>query len=174
MQRPEPLSSRPRFARFWPWVAPALLLGQLGVLGVTAYLAVADPTFAIEPDYYRKALDWDATAAKRRALAELGWRLQMDVSSLESPLHERAVRLLLHDRDGRPIAEAEVDGEAFHHARAGDRRAIRFQPEGGAYCTTLPVRRAGLWEFRLRIQVGEQTVESTQLLDVAPASGVRP
>ena len=37
------------------------------VLVLFAVVASRDPSFAVEPDYYRKSLEWDATAAQARA-----------------------------------------------------------------------------------------------------------
>lgn len=163
------------FVRLWPWIVPALLVGQLAIAGVTVYLALADPSFASEPDYYRKALHWNETAAERRAEHELGWGLQVEVSELESLLHERTIHVALHDREGAPVENADVTAEAFHHARAGDRKALRFVAAApGSYEAPLTVRRSGLWELRFRVRVGDRGMATTRVLDIGPAGGVRP
>lgn len=164
-----------RTAGLWPWVVPALLVGQVGFSSVTVYLAVSDPSFAAEPDYYRKALDWDAAAVQRQAQSELGWRLDVDLASIESPLQERQIRVRLLDRDGRPIEGATVSAEAFHHARAAERFRLTFDADGeGGYVAPLAVRRTGLWELRLRTEAGGHTFVATQVLDIGPAVGVQP
>ena len=39
-------------------------------------IANADPSFSVEPDYYRKAVDWDSTMAQRARNEALGWQLR--------------------------------------------------------------------------------------------------
>jgi len=158
----------------WPLIVPGLLLLQVAVSGLTLYAALSNPSFAAEPDYYRKAMDWDATAARKRAEAALGWRLQVDVSSTTSASNERAVRVLVHDRDGKPVEGAAVSAEVFHHARAAERSEVVFSGDGaGCYAATLEMRRIGLWEFRLKVLRGEERVTATRVVDVGAALGVR-
>ena len=49
---------------YWPVVIVSLLVG--GAAANIGFMIVAnrDPTFAVEPDYYRKAVDWDRTMAQ--------------------------------------------------------------------------------------------------------------
>jgi len=173
MQRPEDRPVAKRSAGYWPWIVVAFLLGQAVASGITVYLAVSDPTFATEPDYYRKALAWDDTAAERRAEQELGWTVQLDVGSLASPTHERLVRVVLLDRGGAPLAGAEIEAEVFHHARAADRHTLHFAPADGAYHAELRVERPGVWEFRLKICAAGHTASVRREVLVAPALGVR-
>lgn len=174
MDHPSSAPTAKRRSNFWPWIVPTLLLCQVVVSAMTVYLAVADPSFATEPDYYRKSLQWDASAAQRRVVSEQGWRLQVGVSSLESAAHERAIQVLLHDREGQPIAGAEIEGEAFSHARASERFPLEFKPDGAAYAAALKFERVGLWEIRLQARAREHTFASTHVLDVAPATGTQP
>lgn len=162
----------PRRVHLWMLVAPALLLLQAGISTLTVYLSVSDPSFASEPDYYRKAVEWDTLAAQQRTQAQLGWRIDLDVATVEHTAGERWVRVLLYDWGGAPISDAHVTAEAFHHARAADRRQLEFTTgEPGQYAVLMAVERLGLWEFRVRVIVGEQVLTTTCVLDVAPALG---
>lgn len=167
----QPIPTRRRAYR-WMLVAPALLLFQAAISTLTVYLSVSDPSFASEPDYYRKAVEWDTQAAQQRTQAQLGWRIDLDVATVEHTAGERWVRVLLHDLGGAPILDAHVTAEAFHHARAADRRQLEFAAgEPGQYAVLMSVKRTGLWEFRVRAIVGAQVLTTTRLLDVAPAVG---
>ena len=58
---------------FWPAVIVGLLLS--GAAANIGFMIVAnrDQSFAVEPDYYRKAVDWDRRMAQETRNAELGW-----------------------------------------------------------------------------------------------------
>src|SRR5690606_17828420 len=60
-------------------LAPVLILGGglLG-LGVMTALAMDDPRFALERDYYRKAVEHDAQRAQEARNRELGWELYLE------------------------------------------------------------------------------------------------
>ncbi len=174
MTHPDEAAMNPRAGRAWPLIVVALLLGQVVLSGVTVLYAVSDPAFATEPDYYRKALSWDSDASRRRAAHELGWEIHLDVSTIESPLHNRNVRVLLRDRDGGPLRGADMTCEAFPHARAKDRLTLSFREIDGAYEAELPVRRIGIWELRLTLRHGDRSASITKIVDIGPAEGKRP
>ena len=88
----------PWFQRLlWPGLVFALLGGQLLLVCVLAYIAVADGSFAVEPDYYQKGLHWDATAEQLRANARLGWKARLQVEDSATVLGERALTCRLTD-----------------------------------------------------------------------------
>lgn len=51
--------------RLWPGMIFALLGLNACVVGVTLYLAHSDRSFAVEPEYDRKALAWQETAEQQ-------------------------------------------------------------------------------------------------------------
>lgn len=67
-------------AWMWPVGLITLMCGSVGICVMTAVVAARDPSFALEPDYYERALEWDETAAARDASATLGWRAHVEVS----------------------------------------------------------------------------------------------
>lgn len=152
----------------WPGIIPVLLLLQGGMCALTAYLAFSDKTFATEPDYYRKAMTWDADAAARRADAALGWITALDVASIEDAAGDRTVRLLLRDKDGGQIAGARIAAEAFAHSRASERHTLSFvaAEATGSYETKLHSPAPGIWEFRLMIDVGGKQHALVKIVDV--------
>ena len=58
---------------WWPWFVVALLVATAGGQGIMLYAATHDPTFAIEPDYYQKAVAFDTTIQQERGNLALGW-----------------------------------------------------------------------------------------------------
>lgn len=158
----------------WPLIVPGLLLAHVIFCCVTVYFAVSDPTFATEPNYYRKALNWDATAAQRSASAQLGWNVELAVASQETAEHQRDIRLRLVDRDGSPIAGVQAVAEVFPHARANERATLRFSAQDATnFIAPLRVERPGVWEVRITATAADRTFATTQLIDIAPAVGVR-
>ncbi len=129
--------------RFWRWV-PVLLLGT-SLLGWSfmVFLALDDPGFSVEPDYYKKSARWDEQARQRAANARLGWQVQVHASGPET------VELLVRGARNEPLTGARVQAEAFAVSRASERHAIQFQENTpGHYTAKLPSQRRGLWEFR--------------------------
>ena len=142
-----PEASQRRRGLLWVWLPVALLsLSFLGAI-TTAAIAVSDPSFAVEPDYYQKALNWDEHQAALERSARLGWKATLRIGA---GVVGSEVVVELRDRSGGPVDGASVRLEAFHNARRAHVVAARMQPAGGgAYRAEMPLRRAGLWEFRL-------------------------
>lgn len=155
------------------WVWPAIVVGLL-VLGAGANIgllivATHDPSFAVEPDYYEKAVHWDDKRAQDAVNLALGWRAEVEAE----PVLDRgrpAARVVVHlaDREGRPVEGAAVTLETFHLARAADvlHGSLRAGAAGD-YEVVLPLRRAGLWEFRLDVVRGDAHFTATETREVA-------
>ena len=143
--------------RLWPWMLGGLLLFGVGVNVGFLLVATGDPSFAVEEDYYGRALRWDETTREAAHNAELGWRVDVRPSPSAKGPGWTDLSLSVLDRAGTPVTGGRVSAEAFHHARAGDRLRVDFAPSGDAYAATLPTRRAGLWELRVRVERGAET-----------------
>jgi nitrogen fixation protein FixH len=141
---------------WWP-------IGITGVLAATVaaniwvmVVANEDPSFAIEPDYYRKALAWDTTLAESRRNATLGWRL----TSAMGPIAPDGGVLLtarLTDSTGAGLAGAVVQVAALHVGRAADVHRVALADSGrGDYAARLDARRPGQWELRFDATLGSE------------------
>jgi nitrogen fixation protein FixH len=169
------VTSESRHRLFWVGLILALLGGQMVLLTVAVYLAESDASFAIEPDYYRKGLNWDATAAQLRENVRLGWTLGLELGEKVSVLCERTVTCTLADKAGRPLDGATVDLIAFPHARGNERASATLIPAGdGRYESKVRFARRGLWEFRFVVQREGQTFTEVQRRDVYPHGESRP
>lgn len=155
---------RPRGGRRWALVPVALLGGLLGAQLIVLAQVLHDPGFALENDYYQKAVSWDATRAQQRKSAALGWNVVCHVT----PLAGRSeVRVRLSDGAGRPITNAALHLSAFHNARAGQVFELDASERApGEYETELAARRSGEWEFRIRATRGSDVFEHTLRLDL--------
>jgi hypothetical protein len=143
----------------WALVPVALLLASTVGVGSMAAIAVRDPGFALEKDYYSRAVHWDREQAQQAENQRLRYTL-----ALASVPVNGGVELVVHvaDPDGAPIAGATLRAEAFANARSADRRDLVFA-EGarGSYHAVLPVPRPGLWELRFVVTRGPERFSQT-------------
>jgi len=157
----------------WPIGIVAILLAS--VVGNVAVIMITrdDPSFSVEPDYYRKAVEWDSTAARKARSDALDWR----VSARVEPGIGDASRLTLDltDANGAIVRDATLHGSLLHIARGDDVQQVVFtQTESGAYVASVPMQRTGVWELRLTADRDSshflQTVR-VETLAPAPSSG---
>jgi len=158
-----------RDGRLWPW-------GVGLVLGVTMAgnfwvmrLASADASFAIEPDYYRKAVAWDSTIAQAGRNTALGWHL--DASLGRGPAGSPGgLEVILQSADGTPVDSATIRVEATHNARAAEILTADLRPTGrGRYRADLPTTRRGRWELRFTAVRGADHFTATLRRETSPA-----
>jgi nitrogen fixation protein FixH len=138
------------------WLVFGLLAMNFAIVGTTITLASRDTHFAVEADYYQRAVEWDASRAELARSASLGWKLELDAATARSASGMRTLTVRLSDRNGAPIDGARVDALAFHHGAAGARAEIGFVERGpGVYQADAPLVGAGLHEVRVIAVRGE-------------------
>jgi hypothetical protein len=137
---------------------PALIVGALAIHVVaslvTVFIATSDPSYAVEEDYYQKALAWDDRRAQDRHNRELGWQLDVEVAPAAAGSDPTLV-VRLADGNGQPVAGARVAVAALHNARAD--QILRAEPiamGAGSYACPLAMRRSGVWELRFAVDRG--------------------
>lgn len=143
-------------ARLWP-----LALGAVLALTVIAnvwllWAARDDQYLAFEPDYYRKAVAWDSTAAQRDRSAALGWRAagRLDAAG--------RLTVTLADAEGAPIRGAVVTAEVIPVAHASRFATVGLSAAGEAgYATSVPLVYRGLHEIRVTATRGADRFTAT-------------
>jgi nitrogen fixation protein FixH len=150
-------------------------IGIIVILGVTVavniavyYVANDDPSVAIEPDYYAKAVDWDSTMAQATRNAALGWHL----TTALDPFSVRGGALLhvtLSDSAGIPIPDATVRVAALYNARANIVYDTTLSRDPGGYESQLPVHHGGQWELRFDVTRGATHFTSVARVEAVPA-----
>jgi hypothetical protein len=139
----------------WPLAIVVALVLHVVVSLATVFVATSNPSYAVEEDYYEKALHWDEKRAQDRRNIELGWRIEIEVEPPDSAGSPAALEAILTGADEGPIDGATVAVEAFHNARAGNiLRATLAGRGAGRYAAELPMRWAGVWEFRFVAERG--------------------
>ena len=110
-------------------------------------IAASDPSFAVEPDYYQKAVRFDSTLAQERSNHELGWTA---TSRIERVPGSGRVAVTIVDRAGTPVTDARVRVDARFNARAAEiLTAELVESRPGTYEAPLDVKYGGEWEVRL-------------------------
>jgi len=136
-------------ARLWPWGIGAVLV--LTVAGNVVVYRIANDAnaAAVEPDYYRKAVEWDSTLAQEARNRGLGWQAEITLMTLDSTGTSVAT-LTLHDAQGAPIIAAGIDLVAIHNSAAATPVHDSTRTDAAGRATIpLPLRHRGLWELRM-------------------------
>jgi nitrogen fixation protein FixH len=158
----------------WPVAITLLLVSVVAANILVMRVAAGDPSFAVEPDYYRKALAWDSIAAQARASELLGWNItpRLDPFTDEDGalLHAR-----VSDSSGGAIRGAEVVVDALFNARAAEIHTSKLlENADGAYSARLPVRYGGQWELRFRVRHGNALFTTSVRIEAVPAGRTGP
>jgi nitrogen fixation protein FixH len=150
---------------FWAAVPAVLLAASMAGVGTLAAIAARDPGFALEENYYERAVKWDRIEEQRLANERLGYRLSL---TLEPGPGGVEVVVRPTDRDGVALNTAEIRVVAFANARAADRRRLSLRPASdGSFRGALADARPGLWEFRCDLQVGGEHFTQVMRADVS-------
>ena len=156
--------------RVWAWV-PALLLGAtlLG-LGTLAYIAIDDPHFALEPNYYDKAVHWDTARAEARENEVLGLKIALSAPLVVAADGRLDIALSVQTRRDLPLSGAVLELEAFPNAYASRVQHISLRETApGAYAGALSQAVRGLWELRIVVKQGSLRYSRVLRVDVTKA-----
>jgi nitrogen fixation protein FixH len=165
MTAPDPTLSRR--GAVWACVPALLLGGMLLGLGVLAYIATDDPHFALEANYYDKAVRWDDTQREARDSAALGLQLALPNTLALSRDGTVEVELRVTDREQAPLQSALVELEAFPNAYASRIERVTLREVApGVYRARLSGQSRGLWELRFSIATGNLHFRQTLRRDV--------
>jgi hypothetical protein len=157
-------SNRAPSGRFWAFVPVALLGTGLVGLGTLASIATNDPSFALEPNYYERAVQFEREQLQRAENERLGYALSLELTPHAT--HTELV-LTLKSRGGGEPPPAQVSARAFANARAGDVRELTFERgSDGRYRAKLAPGMPGLWEFRCSVLAGDERYTEIVRADV--------
>lgn len=158
----------------WPIGVATILAATVVANVVVMRIASDDPSFAVEPDYYRKAVHFDSTMAQERQNLSLGWGFDATLDAIADGQPTRlAVRL--HDAASDPLPGARVAVMARFNARANDTlTAVLTEEAPGTYVTRLPITHPGEWEIRVDAAHGSQRFSTSARVTAVRAESNRP
>lgn len=145
----------------WPLLVTLALMFTVGVNVVMLFAAKGDPNgTVVEPDYYRKAVEWDRTMARQSASDALRWTASATIGA--STDSSREVRVVLRDSTGAAVSDADVRVTLIHNAEAAKltEGTLVVQPNG-EYAAAVLAPHAGRWEVRVAARRGEQRFFAT-------------
>jgi nitrogen fixation protein FixH len=151
----------------WPIGIAAVLALSAGGQVWFAVVAGRDKAFAVEGDYYQKAIHWDDELAQRRDNAHLGWTVKPTLR-LAAGNGDGALAIELRDASGAAILGATVEVLAMHNARANRPLSATLSEVGrGQYQAQLPAQRPGEWELRFTVQRGGERFTVRERVEAA-------
>jgi nitrogen fixation protein FixH len=141
----------------WPIIVIGLLGAHVLLMAIFAMIAMRDRSFAVVPNYYQNALNWDRTQAQRRSVEKLGWKLRIEPSEQVDLLGNRSVSFELIDANGTPLPARSLELNYFHHAHASQaRQATLSASEPGPFVASLNMRYPGFWQFDVEADIGTE------------------
>ena len=158
--------------RIWPTMIVTALLGNVLLGVVLVRLAGGDRHFAVESNYYQKAVHWDSTMAQAGRNTALGWVMVPSLGPVQAGGGDTLL-VTLHTAAGEPVSDAMVTLEAMPVAFAGEvaRATLLATGEPGQYAAVGVIHRVGLWELRFAAVRGSDRFTDNLRLD-ASTSGV--
>lgn len=149
----------------WPLAIALVLLVSAGSNIGFMLVAKSDKSFAIEPDYYQKALAWDDAMAQEEHNLSLGWNVDARVE-LGAETTNGRVEVVITDSIGEPVDLAKVDAVVFHNARAAVRLSATLTEESpGTYWADIDADKAGLWDVIITATKGPDRFVRTVRVD---------
>lgn len=140
-------------AKWWPAALVAVLAITIVANVALLWKANHDPSFAVEPDYYQRAVDWDSTVAQRQRSDDLHW--QADVRLAPPEGGQATLLVTLTSRNGTPLDSADVRAEASHNAQGATVYPLHLLASGpGLYAARIPSAAQGLWRVDLTVARG--------------------
>lgn len=147
----------------WPVLVSLALAFTVGVNVVMLLAAGSDPNgTVVEPDYYRKAVEWDRTMARRAASAALGWSATASIGAATTSPVQRRIAVSLTDAGGAALSGAEVSATLIHNREASAPVTIDLQEgDAGQYVGAGALLHAGQWELRIAARRGRERFETS-------------
>jgi hypothetical protein len=153
-----------RSSRRWPLIIVALLAGHVLLMAVACTIAIRDKSFAVVPDYYGKALEWDQQKAEQLASTRLGWHVQVQAGRHIDAQGRRTIGFVVTDSDGKAIEGATLQTVYFHHARADQIQQVTLTADSNdprRFPARLSMAAAGNWEFHFTVAARGQSFVSS-------------
>jgi len=155
----------------WPIGITAMLGASVAANLVMMRIANNDPSFSVEPDYYKKAVFYDSTLAQSHRNLDLGWGVQAFADSIVQGKSTR-LRVVLRDAHALPLPGAAVEATVLFNARANNVSTATLTDEGaGVYAATLPINTPGEWEVRVNARRDTSRFTSSTRISAVRAAG---
>jgi hypothetical protein len=163
-----PKPRKPASAR---WALMPICLLASSTVGVSwmAAVAIRDPNFALEQDYYQKAIHWDRTQAQAADNQRLAYRFSAPAMIVLDKAGQASVVITIKDRSGQLVSGGRVTAEAFPNAYSEDISVLSFtEREPGVYAASVHAGHHGLWELRVAMSTAGDHATAVLRCDLLP------
>jgi len=151
-------------SRLWPAALVAVLAVTVVANIAIYWTATHDRSFAVEPDYYQRAIDWDSTVARGQRSAALGWVADVRLAPPEGG--QATLVVAFTAADGLPLDSLDVRAALSHNAEGANVHHARLAPTGpGLYATRIPSSAQGLWRVEVAATRGPDAWSSRVTVD---------
>lgn len=166
----EEKSKTPRSkALFWMLFPVGLLVVSVSGWLYMVSIAVDDPGFGVEPDYYKKASNFDDVIEQRKENNRLGWKAKV-VAVSYMPTGKARVTLIVQGQDEEAVEGLTLSAEAFSVARSQAIVSLSFEEvKTGVFVADIDAPRPGLWELRLTMKDAAGALATQTLRPELPA-----
>jgi hypothetical protein len=153
----------------WPVIIISLLGLNMTICAITVYAATRNPAaVTVEPDYYRKAVEWDSSRQIWSKPEEAGWDLTASARIEDD-------RGLIHLMISGRASQVGLHALVFHRLQPDVRTEIMLVRTGvdedsSVYSGVLPSTRIGLWDLEIRDESEHVRFVRTVEL-IAPSTG---
>lgn len=131
-------------SRRWPLLVITALAAQMAFGVWMMRVAGSDPNFAIEPDYYARAVHWDETMEQARRDRALGWRAVATLTRTSGQPALLVVSIL--DSVGAPLLIDSLRADVLPVAHASRTRTLTLARNGDQWEAQMRDAESGLWE----------------------------
>ncbi|MFT3787436.1 MAG: FixH family protein [Tepidisphaeraceae bacterium] len=146
----------------WPTIVVSLLVLHTGGMLVAMGIANRDPTFRVEPDYYKEGLTFDQRKAAMAASEKLGWTVSIDLADAVDATRHRPLIVTLLDHEKKPISGATITLRFFRHANGKAARVLTLTDQNdGVYAGSSDLVDGGFWQFDVTVTKDKDTFVKT-------------
>ena len=158
----------------WP-IGIAAVLGATVIANlVVMRIANSDKAFAIEPDYYKRAVAFDSTLATERRSDALKWSASARFLA-QTTAGQRTLAVTLTDAQGVAVQGATVTMTALANARANLVLTATLQESSpGRYQGSLAATFPGQWEVRIDAVRGAEHFVTTMRTELTRSDRTAP
>lgn len=154
------------------WIWPTIVIGLLAVtVGGNIWVAVIasrDPSFAIEENYYQRAVSYDLEQAREQRSDRLGWVLELTAGSTTAA--GTPLTAVLRDSTGAVVPDANVRVQLRRVARSQTATPATLSFVGTHYAAVVPMYDAGLWDIAIEARRGTARFSAQRRLDLTGGS----
>ncbi len=138
-------------------VVLGLLGGHMAFIFTAIALGTGDPSFAVVPNYYQKAVDYDERKVLLAESDALGWSTELIPGTAADASGQRDLVVQIKDEKGGAVRGLTVQIDAYHLARASDPvRLVCVEALPGQYIGKARMTKEGFWQFAVDASLGEK------------------